>query len=330
LLHGAGFLVDVADNGQIGVHQVHARHADAQPYDIVLMDMQMPVMDGVTASRLIRETYSAEALPIVAMTANAMQADKERCLAAGMNGYVSKPINPEDLWRAVLAWIKPRAGLGLAAKVSLPAEAESAQAQLDRVLSALRNIQGLDVTRGLSLSNQNARLYVTMLGKFVKSQVHAVEDIRQALGKADVDTAERLAHTLKGLSASVGAEPLQQSMSDIEEAVHVGQDTASITALLEPAATQLQALVTDLRATPGVVAELAPVVSEPLTPAQHNYMQTVIQELRKLLEQDDADVQALWESHAHALRSVMPQAEEIEQAIQGFDFEEALRLMPAA
>ena len=127
LLKGVGFKVDVADNGQIGVHQVHAHHAEAQPYDIVLMDMQMPVMDGVTATRLIREAFNAESLPIVAMNANAMKADKERCLAAGMNGFVSKPIDPEELWRALLAWIKPHAGSGLGAQIPMPAVVPPAQ-----------------------------------------------------------------------------------------------------------------------------------------------------------------------------------------------------------
>ena len=329
LLRGAGFLVDVADNGQIGVHQVHARHADSQPYDIVLMDMQMPVMDGVTASRLIREVFSAEVLPIVAMTANAMQADKDRCLAAGMNGYVSKPINPEDLWRALHTWIKPRSGLGLAARLPLHAAVPSVQQHLGPVLNALHGVTGLDTIRGLSLSNHNAALYVAMLGKFVKSQEHAVEKIRQSLAAADTDTAERLAHTLKGLSASIGAEPLRQSLADIEQAVHGNRDTSSITRLLEPAGAQLQALIANLRATPGLVAELTPVAKEALTPTQQNAVQAVLQTLRKLLEQDDSEAQTLWETHTRELHSALPQAAELEAAIQGFNFEEALLLIPS-
>jgi len=326
LLKGVGFTVDVAENGQIGVHQVYAHHADAQPYDIVLMDMQMPVMDGVTASRLIRETFSAEALPIVAMTANAMQADKERCLAAGMNGYVSKPINPEELWRALLAWIKPRSGLGQTANTQAPATLE--QQSLEPVLAALRGIDGLDVTRGLGLSNHNAALYVAMLGKFVKSQEHSVEAISQALAAADTASAERLAHTLKGLSASMGAQPLHLVLADIEQAVHAG-DLATVTRLLEPASAQLQALVAQLRATPGVLAERTPAVQEAMTPEQQREVQAVMETLRKLLEQDDSEAQTLWESHARELHSVLPQAQQLEQAIQGFDFEEALRLIDA-
>ena len=328
LLRGVGFVVEVADNGQIGVHQVHARHADAQPYDIVLMDMQMPVMDGITASRLIRESYSAQSLPIVAMTANAMQADKDRCMAAGMNGYVSKPINPDELWRALLAWIKPRAGLGQAADSPLPTAAAPEPHKLEPVLAALRGIDGLDVTRGLDLSNHNAALYVAMLGKFVKSQEHAIDSIRQALAAADSASAERLAHTLKGLSASMGAQPLQLLLADIEQAVHVG-DLASVSRLLEPAGVQLQALVAHLRATPGVVAEPMPLAKEALTPEQQRAVQAVVQSLRSLLEQDDSEVQALWDSHARELHSLLPQAQQLEQAIQGFDFEEALRLIDA-
>ena len=329
LLRGVGFVVDVADNGQIGVHHVHACHADAQPYDIVLMDMQMPVMDGVTASRLIRETFGAEALPIVAMTANAMQADKERCMAAGMNGFVSKPINPDDLWRTLLTWIKPRAGLGLAANAPAPAIAPSGQQPPEQVVQALRSVEGLDANRGLSLSNHNAGLYVTMLGKFVKSQEHAIEDIRVAMAGADRSTAERLAHTLKGLSASMGAEPLRQSMTDIEQSVHEGKDAADIAQLLEPANLQLQALVADLRATPGLIAELAPVSSEALSPAQLREVQATIQILRQLLEQDDSEAQTLWDAHARELHCALPQAQKLEQAIRGFEFEVALQLMPA-
>jgi signal transduction histidine kinase/CheY-like chemotaxis protein len=328
LLHGVGFVVDVADNGQIGVHQVHARHAEGLAYDLVLMDMQMPVMDGVTASRLIRETYGAEVLPIVAMTANAMQADKDRCMAAGMNGYVSKPINPEELWRTMLAWIRPRAGLGQAAELPPPAAAPSEQQQPDSVLAALRTVEGLDADRGLGLSNHNASLYLAMLGKFVKSQEHTVEDIRQAMAAADTGTAERLAHTLKGLAASIGAEPLRQSMSDIEQAVHTDRETESIIVLLEPARVQLQALISALRATPGLLVDQTPLTQEELTPAQKREVQAVMQTLHQLLEQDDSEVQTLWNIHVRELHAALPQAQALEQAIQGFDFEEALRLMP--
>ncbi|HOE41036.1 MAG TPA: response regulator [Rhodoferax sp.] len=119
MLSEAGFAVEVAENGQIAVNLVQARFAEDLPYDIVLMDMQMPVMDGCTASRLIRESHGAAHFPIVAMTANAMKEDRDRCLAAGMNAVVTKPIDPDDLWRALLKWVKVRDGMGVPVGASL-------------------------------------------------------------------------------------------------------------------------------------------------------------------------------------------------------------------
>jgi two-component system sensor histidine kinase/response regulator len=103
LLRDAGLIVDLAEDGQRALDKLAT--AD---YDIVLMDMQMPVMDGVTATVALRLDPRWQSLPVVAMTANAMQADRERCLAAGMNDHIAKPIEPEDLWKTLLKWIKPR------------------------------------------------------------------------------------------------------------------------------------------------------------------------------------------------------------------------------
>jgi len=326
MLRGVDFVVDVAENGQIGVNQVHARHAEGQPYDLVLMDMQMPVMDGVTASRLIRESYAADSLPIVAMTANAMQADKERCLAAGMNAFVSKPINPDELWQALLSSIQRREGLGqMPAPSKQAATPDSESVRQQEVLDALRSVEGLQVQQGLGLSNQNAGLYLAMLSRFVKSQEHAVELIQQALAQADGATAERLAHTLKGLAASMGAEPLRAAAAELERALHGGADPQQLDRLIAPAQAQLDALVAALRATPGLIAVSH--ADAPLTPPRQEDLQAVFQQLKALLEQDDSEAQSLWDGHASSLRAVLKQAAELEQAIHGFDFEEALRLL---
>jgi two-component system sensor histidine kinase/response regulator len=106
ILRDAGFIVDIADNGQIALDQV-AQNIET-PYDIILMDMQMPVMDGVTATVEIRKDQRFDHTPIVAMTANAMQQDKDKCLAAGMVDFVTKPIQPDELWAALRRWVKPR------------------------------------------------------------------------------------------------------------------------------------------------------------------------------------------------------------------------------
>jgi CheY-like chemotaxis protein len=327
MLRGVGLTVDVAENGQVGVNQVHAMHLQGEPYDLVLMDMQMPVMDGITAARLIRQTYPTQVLPIVAMTANAMQADKERCLAAGMNGFVSKPIHPEELWRALHTWLKVRDGLGRAATAAVAPPVFAAQTQLQsEQLQALRVVGALDVERGLGLSNQSATLYLSMLEKFVKSQEHAVEHIQEALRQADEATAERLAHTLKGLAASMGAESLRVRAADLEKALHDQADLQQLVLLIQPVQMQLDALVASLRATPGVIGQ-PPQGAIELSLAQHEELQGVIQRLQELLEQDDSEAQTLWEAHAEGLHAMLGQADLLELAIGGYDFEEALRLL---
>ena len=329
LLRGVGLVVDVAENGALGIQCIHQRQAEGQPYDLVLMDMQMPVMDGLTASRLVRETYAADSLPMVAMTANAMQVDKQRCLAAGMNGFVSKPIHPEELWQALLSWIKPRPGLGQAA--APPAGASAAAAALPQqaqLLDALRQVPGLDVSQGLSLSNQNAALYLSMLSRFVKSQDSAMELIQQALAQADGDTAERLAHTLKGLAASLGAEPLRQLAGQLEQALREAADAAVLERLILPAQAQLDALVAALRATPGLMTGPLPEAGAEL-PIRQQDLQSVLQQLQLLLQQDDSEALSLWETHAAALRAWLQDADAVEQAIHDFDFDAALRLLQA-
>jgi PAS domain S-box-containing protein len=112
LLRDAGFVVDLAENGQIALEKIRA-----VDYDLVLMDMQMPVMDGVMATREIRKEKRFQNLPVVAMTANAMQGDRDRCIAAGMNDHVAKPIEPEDLWKSLLKWIKSKHVIAINSKL---------------------------------------------------------------------------------------------------------------------------------------------------------------------------------------------------------------------
>jgi CheY-like chemotaxis protein len=111
-LESEGFVVALADNGQQALFRLDQSTREQRPYDLVLMDMQMPVLDGVSAVRLIRSMPQFQQLPIVAMTANAQEADRQQCMRSGMNDFVSKQIEPQTLWQALTQWIRPRAGLG--------------------------------------------------------------------------------------------------------------------------------------------------------------------------------------------------------------------------
>jgi two-component system sensor histidine kinase/response regulator len=332
MLQAAGFVVDVAENGKIAVHNVEARHAERRPYDMVLMDMQMPVMDGVTATRLIRETRPSEVLPIVAMTANAMQVDRERCLRAGMNGFVTKPINPDDLWRALLSLIKRRAGLGqtVALQVQPPqADTDTAQ-QAVQVLQTLATCSHIDVALGQQRSNDNPVLYVSLLRNFVATQAETAQRIQAALTAGDRGTAERLTHTLRGLAANLGAAPLQLAAQPLETSLrHDAAAQPDPNDLLSQVAAELQRLVDALRSAPGLlVAEKSP--TEALSMDQRLALEPVVQQLRAFLAQDDAQAAELWGAHASALRRYCPEASQIEAAIADFEFDRALELLSAA
>jgi two-component system sensor histidine kinase/response regulator len=329
LLRGVGMEVDVAGNGQIGVDLVTERHASDLPYDLVLMDMQMPVMDGITASRLMRDHYDAGQLPIVAMTANAMKADRDRCMQVGMNGFVSKPINPDELWRSLLNWIRPRQGLGTVAV--LPATALRNDDALDSsTLEHLQGVNGLDIQLGLARTMNNPQFYFSMLRKFVQSQADAIAHIRQALKDGDAATAERLAHTLKGVSGNLGATMVQSSADRLEHQLRSTSSAAGMDPLLNVAQQELQALVEALQEVPGMVVKTPEHLPHTLTNAERADAPQVVAHLLDLLEKDHPEAADFWGIHTGLLHALYPDAERIASAINGFAFDEAADLLRAS
>ena len=215
LLTDCGMIVEVAENGEIAVSRV-----GRERYDIVLMDMQMPVMDGVTATQQIRNLPQHADLPIVAMTANAMRADRDRCIAAGMNDFVSKPFEPKDLWSALIKWVKPRA----------PADSEPAEIS-GEATPPLNAIEGLDIAEGLRVLGKTTT-YLSILRKFTKSQAATPEGVGRALARGDRATADRMVHTLKGLAGTIGALRLREHAENLERALKQDRPETEVQALL--------------------------------------------------------------------------------------------------
>jgi two-component system sensor histidine kinase/response regulator len=211
ILEDAGFVVEVAENGQVGLEM-----AQRGGYDLVLMDMQMPVMDGVTATLEIRKHRPLAGLPIVAMTANAMQRDRESCLNAGMNDFVTKPIDPDDLCQALLRWIKPR--MAAKAPIAVPASAPIAAAAASPD-EALARVPGLDMSTGMRRMMGKKPLYLAMLRRYVDGQRSCPAELRHALDSGDWPTAERLAHTAKGVSGNIGAVQVPERAEALELAI---------------------------------------------------------------------------------------------------------------
>ncbi len=310
LLTDAGFVVDLADNGQIALDKVRA--AD---YDLVLMDMQMPVMDGVTATREIRKEKRFKDLPVVAMTANAMQGDRDRCLAAGMNDHVAKPIEPENLWKALLKWIKPRhpaAAIEVKQPVALDVELPS-------------GIDGLDIANGLRRVLGKKSLYLSMLRKFIVGQKSATAEILKALEGNDWDSAERLAHTLKGVSGNIGATYLQQLAEKLETAIKERHSHEEIEAGIDELKKPLEHLIAQLeRKLPEESGRMSISVDR-------EKLKAVCGKLDALLADDDAEAGDVLEENADLLNAAFPvHYRQINDSIRSFDFEAALAALRTA
>jgi len=212
ILRDAGFEVDVADNGRTCLDMVRPGR-----YGVVLMDMQMPVMDGVTATLELRKDARLASLPIVAMTANAMQRDRERCLGAGMNDFITKPIDPAALCDILLKWLtRPGAG-GTPAPAAVPAP--QAPAPTGAHAPALAAVPGLDVAAGLRRMMGKKPLYLAMLRRYVDGQRSCPAELRHALDRGDWPTAERLAHTAKGVAGNIGAVAVPGHAQALEAAI---------------------------------------------------------------------------------------------------------------
>jgi PAS domain S-box-containing protein len=314
LLADAGFTVEIAADGQVALDKVLAPGA---AWDIVLMDMQMPVMDGVTSASEIRKTIDAQRLPIVAMTANAMQQDRDRCTAAGMQDFVTKPIDPDELWRALLKWIKPRHAPSVA---SPPAQAAGAKADTSAASRVPQGIAGLDSATGLKRVMGKQASYVGMLRKFVAGQAGTSAAIAAALDAGDWPSAERLAHTTKGVAGNIGAARIQELAGALEHAIKEKQPRPEVDALLLSLSGPLKALLDALKAQ--LPDETVPQVAVAVDATRLN---AVCKQLLKLLGEDDSAATDVLDEHGDLLRAGLGSRwRAIDSAIRNFDFARAL------
>ena len=208
ILTEAGLKVSIAENGQIGVDKVRQK-----TFDAVLMDIQMPVMDGYTATCAIREDQNFKDLPIIAMTANAMTQDKEKAEQAGMNDHVPKPIDVKQLISTLLKWIKPgerKLPPKFAASLEKRSDANKEE------LPPLPELPGISVETGLSRSGGNQKLYRNLLVKFYCDNQDITQQIQAAIKSKDQELAIRIAHTIKGVAGTIGAEKVQSTGAKLE------------------------------------------------------------------------------------------------------------------
>jgi len=324
LLGNAGLVVDVADNGQQALDML----AQAA-YDVVLMDMQMPVMDGITATRLLRQNPAWAQLPVLAMTANAMSTDRELCLQAGMNGHIAKPIDPEDLFAHLLRWIAPRAE---ASQIPTPSDAPS---EVPPLAAALYRVDGLDAAAGMRRVLHKADTYEALLRRFIAGQQDAAPRARALLAAGQWQDAQRTLHTLKGTAATIGAAPLAELAAAAEQAIAGQAPEDTLEALLAPVEAGCSQLVQALRA---VLADPAPAATATATathseppPSDGAAGHALLARLDCLLADDNADAIELFRESAPTLEALLgPRYADVERALEQFRFPQALAALRAA
>ncbi len=236
ILQQAGLEVDIASNGAEAIEKL-----EKEAYDAVLMDVQMPVMDGHEATRKIRGDLKMTELPVIAMTAHAMRGDREISLSVGMNDYVTKPINPSEVFAVLVKWIKPGIRHGADAAL-LSHDADSADSH-----HSWPEIHGIALDDGLARLGGNRQLYVKLLGQFRTSHADTVDKIKEAIADGDQRTAARLAHTVKGVAANLGADWLAMASAKLESALKQGK-LGEVASLIIQFATELDKVSEGIRA----------------------------------------------------------------------------------
>ena len=307
ILEGRGARVDVAANGAEAVERVLA---SGTTYDAVLMDVQMPIMDGLEATRRIRADQGFAGLPIIAMTASAMTRDHELCLQAGMNDQVTKPIDVPQLFATLRKWVSPEAFTSVS-------DVAGATAQ------TIDEIPGIDLQQAVKRLGSAAFLK-KMLLSFRNENSETVMHIRAALAHDDLTLARRLVHTVKGVGGNLGATELCSAALPLEEALwgcDQNLQQAALTAFELKLCQLLDALsVLDAAAVAGTVAAPGEQPLEELTMKQEQ-IALLASELAMLLAMNSLTALGVWEQLKPLL--ARPQRDKLDEAINSLNFHHA-------
>jgi len=314
IIEQAGIKVETADNGLKAVEAIER----GEQFDALLMDIQMPVMDGYEATRQIRQTRSFAELPIIAMTAHAFSEERDHCLTAGMNDHIAKPINPDMLFSVLLKWLPPH-------KLDAEPSEQSTTVKAVDVQTFPENLPGISVPSVLTRCGGNESLAREIIINFREQNRNTLHDLRVAIETGSRGQAKTLAHKIKGVAGTIGAISLSSTISELESAL-AASDSARYGNLLEQIGQQLD----ELFAAADILENMCTVegTSDDRIELPADQREPLLKELHDLLQNNSLGALKLFERIQKNIQ--LPGREEIHKQIARLDFKKAMTTLEKA
>ncbi|MDP1596087.1 MAG: PAS domain S-box protein [Methylotenera sp.] len=338
MLQSAGIDLETVGDGAEAVEKVKAHH-----YDLILMDMHMPNMNGLEATSVIRQLLGYETTPIIAMTANAFDEDRLACFDAGMSDFIAKPVAPNHLYATLLKWLssinklsveqpplstsidieKP---LAIIKETQVKVVTNSHSLNLQEALVQLTSLPGMDVAQGLEALRGNTEKYISLLASFIDTHADSVSQLKDFLAKAEITAAQHLAHAIKGTAATLGATGLVAGAGELENLLRLSPSEALNQAAVANSVEAINhALITIAATLPATIS--APIAADVEMPTI-KVLKTLLDELDMLLERSDTAAIVFFDSHADALHVALGEpCVALAHELKKFSFEAAREIL---